>query len=226
MSTLPKPADAMRSGPIRGTLTQLNPRRASLDFEPEPLQVVSNIPIPDERRNCKYPFAEMQVGDSFYSENSVHALQSTISNRRGRNTIPRAHKFLVKREGTGCRVWRIAGILCVLVLSAVIAQAAVWTHPLKCEVSDPTATHATVWRESVSSGKRSLDQQVPIDFEQTPLGSAMTFTVKKPAPNAAKWNYYCGYHRDANEETGEPAADVIREDVSVQINWKLKPEGQ
>ena len=122
----------------------------------------------------------------------------------------------------------LAPLIAVLVaLSGGLADAATWTHEIRCEVPpDPTATHLTLWKESVSSGKRTLDRMVPIDWEAQPTGTPVPFLVKKPSATAGKWNYYCGSYREANEETGALESHAIKEDAYAGINWKIKPEGQ
>lgn len=60
-------------------------------------------PIPATRRQCKYPFGEMTVGDSFFSgcKTVSSAAYVWASKRPG-------VKFSARTEGDGKRVWRIA----------------------------------------------------------------------------------------------------------------------
>ncbi len=129
-----------------------------------------------------------------------------------------------RRERTKPKaVTSMAGALLLCLLST-LSEAATWTHEVSCFVpEDPTATHVTIWKESASSGTRMLDQQIPIDHDAMPIGTLVRFVVKKPSGNAGKWNYYCGSHRDADEETNRPAEDVIKEDAYAGINWKIQP---
>ena len=60
-------------------------------------------PIPPTRRQTKYPFGEMEVGDSFFAENkkAVSAAHVWASTHPG-------VKFATRTEGDGVRVWRLA----------------------------------------------------------------------------------------------------------------------
>lgn len=54
----------------------------------------------------KYPFAQMEIGDSFFAEVTSIKL-SVAANNWGARQEPR-RKFSVRAEGMGTRVWRIA----------------------------------------------------------------------------------------------------------------------
>ena len=60
-------------------------------------------PIPARRYSFKYPFGEMEVGDSFLAENkkAVSAAHAWASAHPG-------VKFATRSEGDGTRVWRLA----------------------------------------------------------------------------------------------------------------------
>jgi len=72
-------------------------------------EIEKNIPVPanfiegEGQKRCKYPFAELDVGDSFY----VTWRKRT---RFAVSTYCRIHapkKFICREEGTGYRVWRV-----------------------------------------------------------------------------------------------------------------------
>ena len=69
--------------------------------------VEKNVPIPkhDRRRQCKYPWKELGVGDSFYvpngNRNSLYAGARNWAKKLN-------HKYVCRTEGRGMRVWRSA----------------------------------------------------------------------------------------------------------------------
>lgn len=68
----------------------------------------SNIPIPVAAQSDIFPFDEMRPGDSFFVPNADIA-----GNRRKLNyatqysTKVRGHKYAIRAEGDGFRVWRV-----------------------------------------------------------------------------------------------------------------------
>lgn len=65
------------------------------------MKIEKDIEIPTKHARTKYPFAEMEVGDSIYSD-----VISASTSARGwgyRNN----KKFTTRREGNGYRTWRI-----------------------------------------------------------------------------------------------------------------------
>lgn len=50
----------------------------------------------------KYPFGEMELGDSFYWDGKRHRVDSAASYYGKRNN----KKFAVRKEGSGARCWR------------------------------------------------------------------------------------------------------------------------
>ena len=60
------------------------------------VEIEKGIPIPPKRG--RYPWNNMEVGDSFFAIERVAA--SWASRRHGR-------RFSMRREGDGWRVWRI-----------------------------------------------------------------------------------------------------------------------
>lgn len=75
------------------------------------MKIESGIIRPDggKERKTKYPFKNMNVGDSFFMEGFSHTIQKNILNAGARyaeyNGL--SWKFSTRKEGTGIRVWRI-----------------------------------------------------------------------------------------------------------------------
>jgi hypothetical protein len=67
-------------------------------------EITTAVPIPMPRKRHNYPYAELQIGESFYVENVK--MQSLCNlNRRHGKTMGR--KFVCRREGVGVRIWRV-----------------------------------------------------------------------------------------------------------------------
>ena len=67
------------------------------------VKIEKKIPIPEYR--SKYPFASMEVGDSFYMEIDPQILSSAAWHwSRYKNN---ESKFKTRKEGKGARCWRI-----------------------------------------------------------------------------------------------------------------------
>lgn len=70
-------------------------------------EIEKGIPIPIHHRpgrTRKYPFGEMDIGDSFY----VEAPQRRISEAASKYGKKHCEKFATRTENGGCRCWRIA----------------------------------------------------------------------------------------------------------------------
>ena len=66
-------------------------------------KIEKNIPIPTDGRK-KYPWNEMEIGDSMFFDGRSSTQVSAICGGWGRRN---GRRFLVKKEGDGCRAWRI-----------------------------------------------------------------------------------------------------------------------
>ena len=62
-------------------------------------KIEKGIEVPQYR--AKYPFKKMEVGDSFFSETDACSSAYMYGKRNGK-------RFLIRKEGDGFRVWRIA----------------------------------------------------------------------------------------------------------------------
>ena len=73
-------------------------------------KIEKNIPLPQDLRGRggKYPWREMEIGDSFFISNEetnqtrIHSAPSYFSLRNP------AYKFRVRKVAGGYRIWRIA----------------------------------------------------------------------------------------------------------------------
>lgn len=67
-------------------------------------QVESGLEMPKARRKHSFPYAQMNVGDSFLvTDMSMGA----VCNYNRRNGEKMNMKFVAKKDGDGVRVWRI-----------------------------------------------------------------------------------------------------------------------
>lgn len=68
------------------------------------LEIEKNIPVPKLIVRNTYPYKELEVGESFFVEGVGNRtmLNSNYTNGKKLN-----RKFILRREGNGCRIWRI-----------------------------------------------------------------------------------------------------------------------
>lgn len=71
------------------------------------IKIDTDIPLPKRlsRRPLKYPYDQMQVGNSIYvtvSFNSIYQLAMGWAKREKNK-----RKFIAKQEGEGSRLWRV-----------------------------------------------------------------------------------------------------------------------
>lgn len=86
------------------TFTEEDIRKNGINIITPPEIVIDRgIAITDKRKNrkFKYPWNEMNIGDSFFTESNIRMLAW----QTGRNTNK---KYSVHKENNGYRVWRIA----------------------------------------------------------------------------------------------------------------------
>lgn len=80
----------------------------------EPYAVEHNVPLPEKqkasgekkRRISRYPFRNMQPGDSFVMSDAT-VKRATAATQMGRRTHP-GSSWKVRAEHTGARVWRVS----------------------------------------------------------------------------------------------------------------------
>jgi len=68
------------------------------------IKIEKGVPVPDRRGNNKYPWADMEVGDSFFVVTDKIANFKRNVYAKNRN----GKEFTACAEGDGCRVWRTA----------------------------------------------------------------------------------------------------------------------
>jgi len=68
-----------------------------------PIKIDKGVPVPLNRRT-KYPWADMEVGDSFFVVTDKIANFKRNVYAKNRN----GKEFTARAEGDGCRVWRTA----------------------------------------------------------------------------------------------------------------------
>ena len=77
------------------------------------IKIEKSVPLPKKSNHKKYPFMDMEIGDSFFAyiehpgnKKEVRKLQSSIlaSNTSKRT---KGRKFITKTYGAGVRCWRV-----------------------------------------------------------------------------------------------------------------------
>ena len=66
--------------------------------------VESGVEVPKVRRKHSFPYAQMNVGDSFLAEDVAIGAMCNYNKRNGAKL---GMKFVAKKEGDAVRVWRI-----------------------------------------------------------------------------------------------------------------------
>jgi len=71
------------------------------------VEIEKNVPVPEwcGRSKAKYPWATMEVGDSFLSHVSKITCLGTVKAMAERKT---GRKFIARTTPEGVRVWRVA----------------------------------------------------------------------------------------------------------------------
>ena len=70
------------------------------------IKIDKGVPVPEESRgaNGKYPFGDLEIGDSFFVGVKQQLLCAAVSGYGRRHN----KKFTTRSENGGTRVWRIA----------------------------------------------------------------------------------------------------------------------
>lgn len=66
------------------------------------MQIESNVPFEDKSKNQKYPWKDMQVGDSVFIEDNTHSARCSAYSYGKRN----GKEFRSRTENTGIRIFR------------------------------------------------------------------------------------------------------------------------
>jgi len=69
------------------------------------IQIESGVPIPSQRPNSKYPFKDLDVGQSFFAPGANPNPIRVLASRLGRDW---GRKFKTMKVSGGMRVWRVA----------------------------------------------------------------------------------------------------------------------
>ena len=69
------------------------------------MKIETDVPVPLSTRSRKYPFLDMQVGESIWFDEQVNgrAYRSALSTGTRHNL-----KFVARKEDSGIRIWRSA----------------------------------------------------------------------------------------------------------------------
>ena len=74
------------------------------------MMIDKNVPMPKVKAKLKYPFNEMEVGDSFEipcTEETKKDMQVKIASSSGAYGRKNKCKFMTRQTDNGIRVWRI-----------------------------------------------------------------------------------------------------------------------
>ena len=75
-------------------------------------EVEKDVPVPDSRVDgrTKYPFYNMEIGDSFFIPNVEDSQVLTVKSAAYafRRRTQTDYKFAFRRESGGVRIWRVA----------------------------------------------------------------------------------------------------------------------
>jgi hypothetical protein len=77
------------------------------------IKVEAGVPVPCDSPHQKYPWAAMEVGDSFFapcSPSEIRRLRNNLRNGAAQWALRRGggRRFFARPHGDGVRVWRIA----------------------------------------------------------------------------------------------------------------------
>ena len=68
------------------------------------IKIDKNIPVPPARLSHRYPWLEMEIGDSFFTANLSHGNMGTQAARAGKR---HNREFVTRKVDGGIRVWRV-----------------------------------------------------------------------------------------------------------------------
>ena len=68
-------------------------------------KIEKDVALPKHARTSKYPFADMEIGDSFAAPNSTRQGLYTAAYNWAK-AEGAGKKFIVREEGKGARIWR------------------------------------------------------------------------------------------------------------------------
>jgi len=68
------------------------------------IKIDKNVAAPEVKKRLSYPYADMEVGESFFVKDKKMNLMCTLNYRWSKRLN---RKFICRNEGDGIRVWRI-----------------------------------------------------------------------------------------------------------------------
>lgn len=123
----------------------------------EIITIDKDVPLPSKGNNAKYPFPDMEVGDSFFAANAKAALHSAVNQARKRLGMGFKVRKRIENGVPGYRIWRVAALLLTTVAAA---PAWAWDKPectrnqdaSSCYVAQPVTGGKTVRRQIIAIG--------------------------------------------------------------------------
>jgi hypothetical protein len=73
-------------------------------------EIENNIPVPEPRSRSTYPFANMEIEDSFFVPcdlDAVRTIERRVSASAAQYGRRHSTKYVTRREDNGVRVWRV-----------------------------------------------------------------------------------------------------------------------
>ena len=71
------------------------------------MKIETNVPMPKATRSTKYPFRDMNVGESVFFDNEPNGSQSNPAISAHMLSKRNDFKFATRKENGGVRIWRI-----------------------------------------------------------------------------------------------------------------------
>ncbi len=68
------------------------------------MKIEKNVPAPEKKGNCKYPWGEMEVGDSVLIKENIHSAKCAARSYGSYH----GKKFICREREGGVRIWRSA----------------------------------------------------------------------------------------------------------------------
>lgn len=65
------------------------------------------MPVGGVRKRMKYPYGEMEVGDSFVVENDCSSRMVNVCGMNRKMGLKLGRKFTARKQDDGIRVWRV-----------------------------------------------------------------------------------------------------------------------
>ena len=71
------------------------------------MKIENDVPMPKTTRPTKYPFRDMNVGESVFFDNEPKGSQSNPAISAHMLSKRTDFKFATRKEGNGVRIWRV-----------------------------------------------------------------------------------------------------------------------